>query len=191
MSPLFSTLLDLGPIAAFFVLFKRYDLMVATAALVVLSIIAIAIRYAKERKLHPAPIVTVVVVALFGGLTLVFQDELFIKLKPTIVNLLFAAVLLIGAYGFNKAMLKPLMGMVLQLQDAGWKLLSIRWGYFFIFLAVVNEVVWRNFSTDFWVSFKLFGMMTLTLLFTFAQIPMMQRYGVKEESKQEPTDISS
>ena len=106
------------------------------------------------------------------------DDPLFIKMKPTLLNTLFALVLLVGAYGFRRGLLKPLLEMALHMTDEGWRILSLRWGYFFLFLAVLNEVIWRSFSTDFWVSFKVFGMFTLTLAFAASQYTLMKRHEI-------------
>ncbi len=143
---------------------------------------ALAVSYAKTRHLPVMPVVTAVIVVVFGGLTLALQNETFIKLKPTIIYVLFGAVLLIGlAFG------KPLLGMVFDavfhLTDEGWRKLTVRWAYFFFAMAVLNEIVWRNFSTDTWVTFKVFGAVPLTLLFAMAQYPLLQKYAVPERSE--------
>ena len=168
-------LLDLGPLAAFFITYKYVGLIEATAALVVATLLSLVYTYIKTKKIAPMPLITGVMVTVFGGLTIWLNDEQFIKIKPTIVNLLFAAILL-GGLLFKKPLLKYALGSALQMKDAGWIKLSFRWGIFFIFLAGLNEFIWRSFSTDFWVNFKVFGMMSLTLLFTLAQIPLMKRY---------------
>ena len=126
------------------------------------------------------PLVTGVVVLVFGGLTLALQDEIFIKMKPTIVNTLFGGVL-IGGLFFGKSLLGYVFDSVFQLTDEGWRKLTLRWGLFFFVLAMVNEVIWRNFSTDFWVSFKVFGMMPLTIVFTLTQMPLIQRHSLDDK----------
>lgn len=173
--PWLKLLLDLGPLAVFFVCFRVFGLMPATASIIAATLLSVAVGYAYERKLAPMPIIMAVAVSVFGGLTLILHNEQFIKMKPTVVNLLFASVLLIGNAA-GRPMLKYLLGAAMQLEEAGWKKLSFRWGLFFIFLAGLNEAIWRNFPTDFWVNFKVFGMFTLTLLFTLAQLPLMKRY---------------
>ena len=139
----------------------------------------VALVYAGWRyhKLPVMPLVSGAVVLVFGGLTLYLRDETFIKLKPTIVYLIFAGLLLAGLL-LRKPVLELLFGPLLSLTDQGWRKLTLRWAAFFIVMAVVNEAVWRNFSTDIWVSFKAFGFLPLTFLFAAAQIPLMQRYSV-------------
>lgn len=185
MSPLAKLLLDLGPLGAFFIANKFGGLMTATIALIVVTALCLTISYIKEKKISPMPLVTGVAVGVFGGLTLYLHDETFIKIKPTLVNLLFAT-LLIGGVLVKRPPLKYLLSSALSLTPHGWKMLSFRWGLFFIFLAAVNEVVWRNSSTEFWVSFKVFGMMSLTLLFTFTQWPLIKREMVEEAPKSLP-----
>lgn len=175
-------LLDLGPLAAFFITYKTVGLIEATAALVLATLLSLAYTYAKTKKIAPMPLITGVMVTVFGILTVYLNDEYFIKIKPTIVNLMFAAILLGGLF-FKKPLLKFALGSALELEDKGWFILTKRWGLFFIFLACLNEFIWRSYSTDFWVNFKVFGMFTITLLFTFAQIPLMKRYLV-DKSKQ-------
>jgi len=113
---------------------------------------------------------------VMGGLTLYLQDDLFIKIKPTITNLLFAGILL-GGLAWGKLFLRYVFGAAFRLEDVGWRILTIRWSLFFVFLAVVNEIVWRNFDTDTWVNFKVFGIMPMTFIFALAQLPLVKRYG--------------
>jgi intracellular septation protein len=167
--------LDFGPLVAFFLAYRYSGLMAATAVIIAGTLLSLAVTYAKEKKVAVMPLVTAVVVSVFGGLTLWLQDEQFIKMKPTIVNLLFATILL-GGLATGRPMLKYLLGSAIQMREEGWKKLSFRWGVFFVFLAALNEVIWRHFSTDFWVNFKVFGMLTITIAFTLSQVPMMQRY---------------
>lgn len=168
-------MLDMGPLLVFFLAYRFAGLMAATAALIAFTAISLAVTYAIERKISPMPLVSGIAVAIFGGLTLYLNDELFIKMKPTLVNLLFAAILLVGLL-FKRPMLKHALGGAMHLTDQGWRILSLRWGLFFIFLALLNEVIWRNFPLDFWVNFKVFGMFTCTVLFTLSQIPLMKKY---------------
>jgi len=152
----------------------------ATGAFMITTIIALVAGWTLERKLPVMPLVSGIFVLLFGGLTLYLADETFIKLKPTLVNCLFAAILF-GGLLFGKPLLKPLFGAAVQLTDRGWRLLTIRWAVFFVVLAVLNEIVWRGFSTDFWVSFKLFGIMPLTFLFAAAQTPLFLREQIPDD----------
>lgn len=180
MNPKLRLALDLGPLLVFFLAYKALGLLAATAALIVFTAISLAVTYILEKKIAIMPLVSGIAVTVFGGMTLLLQDELFIKMKPTLVNLLFASILLAGAY-FKKPMLKYLLGEAMQLTEKGWMVLSIRWGLFFMFLAALNEFIWRNFSTDFWVNFKVFGMFTCTMIFTFSQIPLIKKYWVEPE----------
>ncbi len=150
------------------------SLFEATGAFMIATFIALIAGWTIERKLPVMPLVSGVFVLVFGALTLVLADETFIKLKPTLVNILFA-VILFGGLLAGKSLLKPLFGAAVQLTERGWRILTIRWAIFFVVLAVLNEIVWRSFSTDFWVSFKLFGIMPLTFLFAAAQTPLFLR----------------
>ncbi|MEK9796075.1 MAG: septation protein A [Alphaproteobacteria bacterium] len=158
------------------------SLFEATGAFMVSTVIALVAGWRLERKLPIMPLVSGGFVLVFGGLTLVLADETFIKLKPTLVNTLFA-VILFGGLAFGRALLKPLFGAALQLSDRGWRVLTLRWAIFFVILAILNEIVWRNFTTDFWVSFKLFGIMPLTFLFAASQTPLLLREQVEEDGE--------
>lgn len=175
LNPTLKLALDIGPLVLFFAANARFGIFAATGVFMAAVLIALAITYYKTRHVAVMPVVTAVVVLVFGGLTLVLHDELFIKLKPTIIYVLFGGVLLFGLI-FNK----PLLGMVLDsmfsLTDEGWRKLTWRWVCFFFALAVLNEVVWRTQSTDFWVNFKLFGVLPLTFLFGALQYPLLVKY---------------
>jgi intracellular septation protein len=127
------------------------------------------------------PLVSGIVVFVFGALTLYLQDDEFIKMKPTIVNTLFGVILL-GGLAFGKSLLGYVFDSAFHLDAAGWKKLTLRWGLFFLFLAILNEVVWRNFSTDFWVAFKVWGTMPITVLFTISQMPLIMRHSLDEHA---------
>lgn len=184
-------LLEIGPLAVFFFTYVGWDyafppaepvktgalansLMAATAVLMVAVVVSLALSYKWDKRVPLMPLVTAVMVVIFGGLTIILRDEIFIKMKPTIVNCLFAAALFVGL-AFNKSFLHPLLGHSLQLSRHGWRVLTWRWAFFFVFLAILNEIIWRSFSTGFWVSFKAWGMFPLTLLFALAQVPLIQR----------------
>ena len=180
-NPLVRLLIEAGPLLVFFVFNARGGIFAATGAFMLAIVVSLAASWLLERRLPVMPVVSAGVVLVFGGLTLYLQDELFIKLKPTIVNLLFAVVIFAGlAVGRN--FLRIVLGTVIRLSDDGWRILAIRWGIFFVALAVINEAVWRNFSTDVWVSFKVFGMLPLTLVFSFAQVPLIARHAVEQDA---------
>lgn len=190
LSPNLKLVLDLAPLGAFFVLYRLGGVYLATLGLMVVTAISVGLLYLSERKLALAPLMTGGVVMVMGGLSIALHDEQFIKMKPTIVNGLFAAVLLGGLVLRKQGLLKHVLAVAFQLTDEGWRILSRRWGFFFLFLAGLNELIWRNFSTDFWVSFKVFGMLGLTVLFTFAQFRLVMRYAPPAESAPESTPPS-
>ncbi len=166
--------LEAGPLVVFFVVNQVWGIFIATGCFMVATVIAVGLSLKLESRLPIMPLVSAVFVLAFGGLTLILADDLFIKIKPTVVNLLFASVLFAGL-AMGRSYIKVIMGPVLQMTDAGWRTLSWRWAFFFLFLAVLNEIVWRNFSTEFWAGFKLFGIMPITLLFGAAQVPLLMR----------------
>ena len=181
VNPLLKLLLELGPLGVFFFANAKFGIFAATGVFMVAITIALAASWILTRRLAIMPLVTGIVVLVFGGLTLALQDEIFIKMKPTIVNTLFGGVL-VGGLFFGKSLLGYVFDSVFRLTDEGWRKLTLRWGLFFFALAILNEVIWRNFSTDFWVSFKVFGMMPLTIVFTLIQMPLIQRHSLDEES---------
>jgi len=172
---------DFGPIAVFFATYLKFGLIPATGALMAATAVALALSYALLRRLAWTPLITAAVVAVFGGLTLWLNDETFIKIKPTIVEGLFSAVLF-GGLIFGRPLLKPLLGTAWSMDDQGWRRLSLRFALFFAAMAVLNEIVWRTQSTDVWVLFKVFGLMGLTLAFALAQIPLMTRHRLDEDA---------
>ena len=171
---------EYGPLGAFFLAYLKWDLLIATAALMVATAIALALSFVALRKIPMMPLITAIVVGIFGGLTLWFQDDTFIKMKPTIVEGLFS-VILFGGLWFKRPLLKPLLGHAWPMEDRGWYILSLRFAFFFAAMAVLNEIIWRNLSTDLWVSFKVFGLMILTLLFAITQAPLMKRFALPIE----------
>jgi intracellular septation protein len=156
---------------------ERVGIFVATAAFMAAVVLALIISYLLTRHLPVMPLIAVAVVLVFGSLTLVLHNELFIKLKPTIIYLLFAGVLL-GGLALDKPVLGVVFDSVFHLSEEGWRKLTVRWALFFVLLAVLNEIVWRTQSTDVWVSFKVFGVLPLTFLFAALQFPLMARYAV-------------
>jgi intracellular septation protein len=195
--------LEMGPLMVFFLsnskpeLFKpllrpflpaallegaQSGIFTATAAFMVAMLVSLALTKLLLKKLPIMPLVSGVVVLVFGGLTLWMHDDLFIKLKPTIVNSLFGAVLL-GGLAMGKPLLPYVLDSVFRLTEEGWKKLTFRWGVFFFVLAAINEVVWRLFSTDSWVTFKVWGVMPLTIVFAMAQVGILQRYALNDEER--------
>jgi len=175
-------LIELGPLLVFFGVNAAYGIFVGTAAFMVATLLALGAAWWLYRKVPAMPIVSAGLVLAFGGLTLYLQDDTFIKIKPTIVYTMFA-VLLIGGLFAGKHVLALLFGPVFNLTDEGWRKLTIRWAIFFVAMAILNEFVWRSFSTDTWVSFKAFGFLPITFVFALSQVPVMQRYGVEENSQ--------
>jgi intracellular septation protein len=201
LNPTLKLLLDLGPLVLFFLansrpaLFlplvspilpadiassERTGIFVATAVFMVAIVIAFVVSYVLTRHLPVMPLVTAIIVLVFGSLTLVLHDELFIKLKPTIIYLLFGAVLL-GGLAFGKPLLGMVFDSVFHLTDEGWRKLTLRWALFFFALALLNEIVWRTQTTDVWVSFKVFGVVPLTFLFGALQYPLLTKYAAPEK----------
>jgi intracellular septation protein len=175
------TLLDFLPLIVFFVIYKWLGMLPATAALIAVTVVVLVILFTLERKIALVPLVVAIVVSISGGLTLWFNDDTFLKMKPTVVNLFFAAVLFTGCMR-GKGWLSYIMGSALSLTDRGWWLLSLRFGCFFAAMAVLNEIVWRNVPTEWWVDFKVFGLMALTFLFMATQIGFIQKFQKPEEN---------
>lgn len=192
--------LELGPLVTFFVVnarAERWDLhrfaffagfaeqelaiMAATSAFMIATVVSLCLSLVLFGRIPTMPLVSGVIVLAFGGLTLYLQNETFIKLKPTIVNLIFSATLLGGLFILKRPLLGVIFNGIIDLDREGWVKLSFRWGLFFLFLAILNEIVWRNFSTDFWVSFKVFGIMPITVVFALTQVPLMQRHALEQQ----------
>lgn len=170
---------DYGPLLIFFGVYFATDILTATAVLVAASLLALAGSWAVARRIPWLPLLAAVVLTIFGGLTLFFEDDLFIKIKPTIVQLLFAAALL-GGLAIRKIWLKMVIGRAIRMPDEAWRTLTIRFAVFFTVMALANEVVWRSFSTDFWVTFDTFGQMGITFVFIASQFPFISRHYIED-----------
>ncbi|WP_457089154.1 septation protein A [Microvirga sp. P5_D2] len=188
LPPFLKLALELGPLVLFFVTNAYADrfgvgedqrFFVATGLFIPATLVALAVNYLLVRKLPIMPLVSAVFVVAFGGLTLLLKDDTFLKLKPTIVNGLFGIALLGGLY-FRKPLLQIVLDSVFELTDEGWRKLTLRWALFFLALAAINEIVWRTQTTDFWVSFKVFGIMPLTVAFALSQMPLILRHEDKK-----------
>jgi intracellular septation protein len=169
--------IELGPLLVFFGANAAFGIYAATGTFMVATFIALGVAWLKHRKIPAMLILSGAIVLVFGGLTLYLRDETFIKLKPTIVYAMFAAMLLVGLW-LKRPLLQLLFGAVFSLTAEGWRRLTWRWVWFFLAMAVLNEIVWRNFSTDFWVSFKVFGFLPTTFIFAMAQAPLLQRFSL-------------
>ena len=165
---------EIGPLLAFFVVYRFYGLMAATMVLAVIMIIIVAYDYFIVKKVQIQVLVSTILLLIFGSISFFTGNMTFIKMKVTIINLLFALTLLIGVY-FNKGFIKYIFGPTIKLLDGDWIILSKRFGFYFLFLGFVNEIVWRNFSEEFWVNFKIFGTTAITLLFIFSQISFLMQ----------------
>ena len=194
VNPLLKLALEFGPLAIFFFANSYGDrlfgvaedrrIFVATGIFIAASLIALALSRALMGYLPRMAIVNAIVVTVFGGLTLALDDAFFIKVKPTIVNALFGSVLLGGLF-FGRALLSLVLETVLQLDEEGWRKLTFRWGLFFFVLAAINEVVWRTQTQDFWVAFKVWGVMPLTMAFALAQTPLILKHELKPAKTEE------
>jgi intracellular septation protein len=180
LNPLLKLALDLGPLLLFFFVNARFGIYAATGSFMVATIVSLVVTYALIRRIAIMPLVSAIVVMVFGGLTIWFQNETFIKVKPTIIYSLFA-VLLLGGLAFGRSLIAMVLDSMFSLDAEGWKKLTLRWGLFFVVMAVVNEIVWRSVSTDAWVAFKTFGFLPLTVVFALAQTPLMLRHAADKK----------
>ena len=171
---------DFGPLLIFFTVYYKSgnSLKAAIPPLIISTLIAVAIMYFVEKKIPFVPLIGAVVISLFGGLTLYFNNPIFIYMKPTIVNIIFAAILIISKTYLNKNFLKLFLQTAFQLNEEGWNKLNFRWAYFFIFLAILNEIVWRTQPETTWVNFKVWGMLPITIIFTAIQLPLINKYKI-------------
>ena len=170
---------DFGPLLIFFTIYYKSgnNLKAAIPPLIISTLIAVAIMYVVE-KIPYVPLIGAVVISLFGGLTLYFDNPIFIYMKPTIVNVIFALILIVSKVFYQKNFLKLFLQTAFQLNEEGWSKLNFRWAYFFIFLAILNEIVWRTQPETTWVNFKVWGMLPITIIFTAMQVPLINKYKV-------------
>ena len=177
-------ILEIIPLLIFFITYKKYGIITATLYLVISSIIAVALLAIKSRKIAKLPLFSALIIGFFGLLTWYFDDPVFIKVKPTIINFIFAGILLFG-YFTQKPFLKFILEKSMQIKEEAWLILTFRWGMFFLVLGIANEIVWRNFSEAIWVNFKVFGLMGVSILFTMSQIPYMLRNQLSDSIKED------
>jgi intracellular septation protein len=188
--PTLKMLIEFGPAAAFFLTYLAAGLFAATGAIMVASVASIALTWTLYRRVPTMPLVSAVMVVVFGSITLILNDKTFIMMKPTVLNAMFAAVLVGGIVLFDKPLLKLLFDEVFSLDAAGWRKLSLRWGLMFAVLAVVNEVVWRTFSEETWALYKTFGQTILIFAFTLTQLPMIMAHELKKDEAPEGSGAS-
>ena len=169
---------DFGPLLIFFIIYYNSgkNLKVAIPPLIIATIVAVVIVWFLEKKIPYIPLLGGILISLFGGLTIYFNNPIFIYMKPTIINILFGLALFFGKYFSREPVLKKILGKSIKLNDMGWQILNIRWMYFFFFLALINELVWRTQTEEFWVNFKVWGLLPLTLVFTIFQVNIINKY---------------
>ena len=175
-------LTDFGPLVIFFYYYydSGKDLKIAIPPFIGATIIALVIVWFLEKKIPKVPLLSGILITFFGGLTIYFDNPVFIYIKPTIINILFAFALIFGRYFTNEPVLKKLMGGSISLIDEGWEIFNKRWIYFFFGLAILNEIVWRTQSEEFWVNFKVCGLLPITFIFTAFQISLINKYKTNE-----------
>ena len=170
---------DIGPLAVFFIFYIRSDLKTAILPFMIATIISVLFSYIIEKKIPIMPTVGAAIILVFGGLTIYFDNDVFFKMKPTIINLLFSGILFAGIL-MDKPLLKYLLGGAIKLKEEGWSILTKRWIGFFISLAILNEIIWRTQSTDLWVNFKVFGILPITFIFTLTQFSIIKKFQIKD-----------
>ena len=173
---------DIGPLVIFFVFYYNSDknLKLAIPPLIVATVIAVLIVWILEKKIPMVPLLSGILITLFGGLTIYFDNPIFIYMKPTIINILFGIALFFGKFFSNEPVLKKILGKSIKLNDQGWKVLNVRWMYFFFCLAMINELVWRTQSEEFWVNFKVWGLLPITFVFAVFQVNIINKYKLDE-----------
>ena len=169
---------DFGPLLIFFIFYKKYGMGGAILPLIIATLISVVFMYYIEKKISPMPLIGAALVSIFGGLTLYFDNKIFFYMKPTIINILFALILIYGKLFLGKSLLQSILENSIKLKDEGWKILTDRWIYFFIFLALLNEIIWRTQSEDLWVKFKVFGILPITFIFTLFQIKIIEKFRI-------------
>jgi len=179
--PIIKFATDFGPLLIFFIIYfkNENDLKLAIPPFIVATLISLIVIYFLEKKLPMVPLASCILITLFGGLTLYFDNKIFFYMKPTIINLLFAGVLFFGKYFTQKPLLKIFFQTALDLEDRGWKKLNDRWIFFFIFIAILNEIVWRTQTEAFWVNFKVWGLLPISFIFAASQISLINKYKLK------------
>ena len=180
--PIIKFVADFGPLLIFFVIYfnNENDLKVAIPPFIVATLVALMAVYFLEKRIPIIPLISGVLITFFGGLTLYFDNKVFFYMKPTIINLLFALVLFFGKYFTQKPLLKIFFQNAFNLENEGWKKLNNRWIVFFIFVAALNEIVWRTQSEAFWVNFKVWGLLPISFLFAASQVPLISKYKIKQ-----------
>ena len=180
--PIIKFIADFGPLLIFFTIYfnNDNDLRLAIPPFIIATLIALIVVYFLEKKIPIVPLTSGILITLFGGLTLYFNNKVFFYMKPTIINLLFAGVLFFGKYITKKPLLKIFFQNAFNLKDEGWKKLNYRWILFFIFIAILNEIVWRTQSEAFWVNFKVWGLLPITFIFAASQFPLINKYKLKQ-----------
>jgi len=180
-TPVIKFIADFGPLLIFFIIYftNDHDLKVAIPPFVIATLIALIAVYLLEKRIPTVPLVSGILITLFGGLTLYFDNKIFFYMKPTIINLLFAGILFFGKYFTEKPLLKIFFQNSLSLENEGWKKLNYRWIGFFIFVAILNEIVWRTQPEPFWVNFKVWGLLPISFLFAASQVPLINKYKLK------------
>ena len=173
---------DFGPLLVFFIIYfnNENDLKTAIPPFVIATLIALTVIYFLENRIPMVPLISCILITFFGGLTLYFDNKIFFYMKPTIINILFAVVLFFGRYFTQKPLLKVFFQNAFNLEDEGWKKLNFRWIGFFLFVAMLNEIVWRTQSEAFWVNFKVWGLLPISFLFAASQVPLINKYKLKQ-----------
>jgi len=180
--PIIKFLTDFGPLLIFFIIYFKngQNLKLAIPPFVITTLLSLAIIYVLDKKIPMMPLTSGIIITLFGSLTLYFDNKIFFYMKPTVVNLIFAGILFFGKFFTRKPLLKIFFQNSIKLQDEGWQILSYRWIYFFIFIAILNELAWRTQTEAFWVNFKVWGLLPISFLFIASQIPLMNKYKISE-----------